>query len=149
MPLLADTPADRAEQMCALTERLIVLLDAETKLIEAQLPPLAGEEGDEKARLANLYRQEMARIAADRGLIRAAPAGTLARLRSLTTNFRTSLAAHERALIGVKEISEGLVKAIAEEVARVRGGAPGYGATGGYAAASANASAALAVRKTA
>jgi hypothetical protein len=148
MPLLADTPADRAEQMCALTERLTTLLDAETTLIKALQPPLAGEEGEEKARLANLYRQEMNRIAADRRLIRAAPAPVLARLRTLTAKFRTALAAHERALIGAKEISEGLVKAIAEEVARVRGGAPGYAASGGY-APSANQTAPLAVSKTA
>jgi hypothetical protein len=148
MPLQADTPADRADQLCALTERLTVLLDAETKLIQAQQPPLGGEEGEEKARLANLYRQEMSRIAADRGLIRSAPAPTLARLRTLTERFRTALSTHERALLGVKQVSEGLVKAIAEEVARVRGGGAGYGASGGY-AQSGSAGAALAVRKTA
>jgi uncharacterized phage protein gp47/JayE len=132
MPLLADTPADRAEQMLALTERLTILLDAETQLIQAHQPPLAGAEGEEKARLANLYRQEMARIAADRDLIRAAPAAAVARLRTATTKFRAALATHERALTGVKEISEGLVKAIAEEVQKVRAGPAAYGASGGY-----------------
>jgi hypothetical protein len=148
MALVADDAADRAEQILALTDRLTALIEAETQAILAQEAPLAGEAGEEKARLANLYRQEMSRIAADRALIRAAPAVLLDRLRGATVRFRAALAAHERALVGVKEVTEGLVKAIAEEVARVRGGARGYGASGGYAAAP-DASAALALNKTA
>lgn len=147
MPLLADTPADRAEQMLALTERLTLLLDAETQLIQAHLPPLAGAEGEEKARLANLYRQEMARIAEDKSLIAAAPKPLTDKLKAATTRFRAALTTHERALIGVKTITEGLVQAIAEEVRAARAGPAGYGATGGY--ANAAQSGALAVSKTA
>jgi hypothetical protein len=147
MPLLADTPADRAEQMLALTERLTALLEVETRLIKALQPPLSGAEGEEKARLANLYRQEMARIAADRTLIRAAPAYLVAKLRQATARFRAALNAHERALIGVKEVAEGLVRAIAEEVSKARAGPAAYGASGGYAAPSGGG--ALALNKTA
>ncbi len=149
MALLADHAADRAEQMLALTARLTTLLEAETRLIEARQPPLSGAEGDEKARLANLYRQELTRIAEDRELIRAAPARLIDRLRTETARFRIALKAHERALVGVKEVSEGLVKAIAEEIAKVRAGPRTYGATGGYAAASTSSGAAVAVSKTA
>ncbi|MGE3303553.1 MAG: flagellar basal body protein [Hyphomonadaceae bacterium] len=149
MPLLADDPADRARQIVDLTERLTHLLESETALLNAHEPPLSGAESEEKGRLANLYRQEMARIAGDRTLIRTAPAALIDRMRAATVRFRAALAAHERALIGVKEVTEGLVKAIAEEVARVRGGPRGYGASGGYAEAPANVNAALALNKTA
>jgi hypothetical protein len=132
MPLLADTPADRAEQMLALTERLTLLLDAETQLLQARQPPLAGAEGEEKARLANLYRQEMARIAENKSLIAGAPKPLTEKLKTATTRFRTALKTHETALIGVKTITEGLVKAIAEEVQNVRAGPAAYGASGGY-----------------
>lgn len=149
MALLAEHAADRAEQMLALTVRLTALLEAETKLVEAHQPPLSGAEGEEKARLANVYRQELTRISEDRDLIRAAPVRLLDRLRTETARFRIALKAHERALVGVKEVSEGLVRAIAEEIAKVRAGPQTYGASGGYATASASSGAAVAVSKTA
>jgi hypothetical protein len=149
MALLADHAADRAEQMLALTVRLTALLEAETKLVEAHQPPLSGPEGEEKARLANVYRQELTRISEDRELIRAAPTRLLDRLRTETARFRIALKAHERALVGVKEVSEGLVRAIAEEIAKVRAGPQTYGASGGYATASTSSSAAVAISKTA
>jgi hypothetical protein len=148
MALIADSPADRADQLVTLTERLTVLIDQETLLIEAREPPLAGPLGEEKLKLVNLYRQEMARIAEDRALIRAAPAAQLDRLRGATVRFRAALAAHERALAAVREVSEGLVRAIAEEIAKVRAGPRGYGASGGYAQGPGGA-AALALNKTA
>jgi len=149
MPLVADTPADRAQQLVLLTDRLTDLIIRETALIEAREPPLGGVLGEEKASLANLYRQEMTRIADDRELIRAAPAKTLDMLRAATVRFRTALAAHERALAVVREVCEGVVRAIAEEVARVKGGQRGYAAGGGYAPAPASAAAAFALNKTA
>src|SRR5262245_42807603 len=120
MALIAEDAADRVSQILLMTERLTILIDQETGLIEARAPPLSGEAGEEKARLANLYRQEMTRIAENQGLISGAPAGQLARLRAATMQFRSRLAAHEQALIAVKQVSEGLVRAIAEEVSRVR-----------------------------
>ncbi len=148
MALLAENPADRAAQLIALTDRLTGLIEQETALIEARAPLLDGALGEEKARLANVYRLEMTRIAQDRTLIREAPAQQLDGLRGATVRFRAALAAHERALIGVKAVAEGLVRAIAEEVARVRAGSRGYGASGGYAAPASEA-AALALNKTA
>ena len=149
MALVAEHPADRAAQMVALTEQLTSLISQETGLILAREPPLQGEPGDQKARLANLYRQEMTRIADNRDLIRAAPAGTLERLRAATVRFRAALVDHERALAAVKEVSEGIVRAIAEEVARVQAGPRGYAASGGYSAPSPGAAAAVALNKTA
>jgi hypothetical protein len=149
MALIAEHPADRAEQLVMLTERLTALLARETDLILAHEPPLQGTDGEEKARLANLYRQEMTRISESRDLIRTAPASALDRLRAATVRFRAALAAHERALAAVKEVSEGIVRAIAEEVARVQAGPRGYGASGGYNAAAPGAAAALALNRTA
>ena len=149
MALIAEHPADRAEQLVLLTERLTALLTRETDLILAREPPLQGADGEEKARLANLYRQEMARIAESRELIRTAPMRALDRLRAATIRFRAALVDHERALAAVKEVSEGVVRAIAEEVARVQAGPRGYGASGGYNAAAPGSGAALALNRTA
>lgn len=128
--LIADDAKDRAEQLLLLTERLTALVDAETQRIQARQPPLDGAEGEEKARLANAYRLELARIKQDRALIEGAPPTLLSRLRQATVVLHETLAQHDTALEAVKLIAEGLVQAMAEEVVRQRGGDAQYGAQG-------------------
>lgn len=133
MALLADDAAHRAEQLVMVTERLTELVAEDTRLIEARLAPLDGALGEEKARLSNVYRLELTRIKHDRSLIEGAKPETLTRLRASTAILHETLAAHEMALNAVKMVSEGLVHAMAEEVARQRNGDAQYGATGGLA----------------
>jgi hypothetical protein len=134
MALIADDAADRAEQLLLVTERLAELVNEETHLIEARQPPLDGDKGEEKARLANAYRLELARIKHDRSLIEGAPPETLTKLRQSTAALHEKLAAHELALNAVKMVSEGLVHAMADEVARQRAGDANYGANGNLSA---------------
>ena len=72
MALIADDYRDRAEQLLVITERLTALIAKETALIKARLPPRDGAEGDEKNRLANAYRLELARIKQEPALIEGA-----------------------------------------------------------------------------
>ena len=130
MALLADDAKDRVEQLLLISERLTALIDAETQRIEARQPPLDGEDAEEKTRLANAYRLELARVKQDRSLIEGAPPALLAQLRQRTVAMHEMLAAHETALNAVKVVAEGLVQAMAEEVVRQRGGDANYGATG-------------------
>ncbi len=136
MALLADDARDRAAQLLLITERLSALIAAETQRIEARLPPLEGAEAEEKTRLANAYRLELTRIKHDRSLIEGASPETLTKLRAATETLHVAMAAHETSLNAVKVISEGLVHAMAEEIARLRGGETGYQASGNLAAAS-------------
>lgn len=130
MALLADDAKDRAEQLLLVTERLTALIELDTQRIEARQPPLDGAEAEEKTRLANAYRLELARIKQDRALIEGAPPALLAQLRQSTIVMHEKLAAHEIALAAVKLVAEGLVHAMAEEVVRQRGGDAHYGANG-------------------
>jgi hypothetical protein len=130
MALIADDAQDRAEQLLAVTERLTVLISEETRRIDAREPPLEGAEADEKNRLANAYRLELARIKQDRSLIEGAPPAVLAKLKQSTLVLHEALGAHDIALNAVKAITEGLVQALAEEVVRQRGGGANYGANG-------------------
>lgn len=130
MALIADTAADRAEQMLLITERLGDLIGEETRRIEARLPPLAGAEAEEKNRLANAYRLELARIKHEPALIADAPPPLLTKLRGQTERLHAVLAQHEVALGAVKFVAEGLVQAMAEEVSRQRTGERGYSAQG-------------------
>jgi hypothetical protein len=131
MALLADDARDRAEQLVLITERLAAMVAEETRRIDAREPPLDGAEADEKNRLANAYRLELARIKQDPGLIQSAPQPLLQKLRQRTVDLHEHLAKHEISLNAVKLVSEGLVHAIAEEIVRQRNGAANYGAQGG------------------
>lgn len=132
MALIADDPAHRVEQLILLSDRLADLIDAETARIEAREPTAPPELVQEKERLANAYRLELARIKDDRALVDTAPARLLARLRAGTERLQGVLARHDAALGAVKFLSEGLVQAIAEEIARNRISAQTYGADAAY-----------------
>lgn len=136
MALIADDAADRAQQLLALTERLIAILKEETALIEARRPLPDRGAAEEKARLVNAYRLEMARIKAEPALIEGAPPALSASLRNATLTLNEALAAHALALEAVKTLTEGLVQAIAEEITRSHTGAGAYRADGGLAGAS-------------
>lgn len=129
MALIADDARDRAEQILVMTERLTAIAAEETRLIEARAPlPTAGSE--EKNRLTNAYRLELARVKQDPSLIKDAPPELLAELRRRTVTLHETLAAHEIALSAVKALSEGLVHAMAEEIARQRDSGAGYSSGG-------------------
>lgn len=130
MALIANDAQDRAEQLILLTERLAALVAEEARRVDARLPPLDGAEGEEKNRLANAYRLELARIKQEPALIESAPPALLQALRDRTVKLHEALAEHETALNAVKLITEGLVHAMAEEVARQRGPAVNYDAQG-------------------
>jgi hypothetical protein len=130
MALIAEDARDRAEQLLIVTDRLAALIGEETRRIGVRQPPLDGADAEEKNRLANAYRLEMARIKLDKSLLDSAPPALLTQLRASTIKLNEALAAHETALGAIKLVTEGLVQVMAEEVARQRSGG-GYGATGG------------------
>lgn len=133
------SPAERARQMTALTERLTERLAEETRCFEARRPQDAAPGIAETQDLANLYRRETARLKMDRGLMDGLPAAERDALIAATQAFEAVLARHQRALEAAKTITEGLVQAIAQEVAAARAQGTGYGAGGRAAAADARA----------
>lgn len=134
MALVADSPAERAEQLILLTRRLAELIVADTARIVAREPPLAGAEAEEKQRLANAYRLELARIKQDKTLISEAPPSLLSRLRAETDVLNRALDEHAVQLGAVKAVVEGLVQAMAEDLAQQRAGGRNYGAGGALSA---------------
>jgi hypothetical protein len=133
MALIADDATHRVEQMLLLSERLAALVEEDTRRIDARLPLQEGAPAEEKARLANAYRLELARIKQDPSLVEGAAPELLTQLRARTLSLQQILAAHEGALAALKLVSEGLVQAMAEEVVRQRSGDLHYGARGALA----------------
>ena len=127
MALSASGAADRVEQLIALTERLVDLMSQDAADFEARRPQDAAVRAEESGRLANLYRHESMRVKRDPGLIAAAPAERRRRLTELTQQLEAVLRRHARSLEAAKTVTEGLVKAIAEEAAAQQASAAGYG----------------------
>jgi hypothetical protein len=130
MTLAARDADDRAEQLLLLTKRLTDLIERETSLFRARRPLEAAPFRDEKAKLANLYRQETAQIAREPALVAGARLENRQALNDATVRLYAVLDEHRQAIEALQEISEGLVKAIAGYVAELRAGDAAYGPAG-------------------
>ena len=127
MAISATDAADRVDQLIVLTERLTELIALDAQAFEQRRPQDAASNIEETSRLANVYRHESARVRANPGLIAGAPLAQRTRLIRATEAFDAVLARQGRALEAAKTVTEGLVRAIADEVASQRSGAGGYG----------------------
>ena len=121
---------DRCDQLLALTERLTASITAETRAFEAQRPQDAAAGQALAAELAAVYRVESAKVKRDPVLVSAASPERRRRLQMATVAFEAALARHNRALRAAMTVSDGLVRALATEVAAQRKPAAGYGARG-------------------
>jgi hypothetical protein len=139
--LAAIDAEDRASQLLTLTERLTALLTQETAAFERRRPHEAIPTLEETGRLANLYRHEAARVRANPALLADASPEQRLRLVRATQAFDATCRRHERAVLAAKTVTEGVVKAIADEVAAARAPAQGYGPGATSVAAAAAASA--------
>ena len=122
-----EDAAERVEQLIALTERLTGLVADQAKSFEARRPQDAAVHVEATGRLADLYRHESARIRGNPGLISSAERGQRLRLTRATEAFDAVLARQARAVGAMKTVTEGLVRAIAEEVASQRNKGSSYG----------------------
>ena len=132
MAIAAQDAADRVAQLILLTERLTELVAVQALAFEQHRPQDAATHVEETSRLANLYRHESAKVRANPGLISGAPLIERTRLTRATEAFDAVLARQARSLEAAKIVTEGLVRAIAEEVAHQRraGAADAYGPDG-------------------
>ena len=120
----------RVRQLIRLTEDLTDRLIHETRAFEARRPQDVAAGMAETQEMANTYRRESAQLKANPANLSAAPMSERMALIAATKAFEAVLARHGRAVEAARIISEGLVKAIAEEVAAARPPASAYGATG-------------------
>ena len=127
MALDAHDAADRVGQLIILTERLTGLIADQALAFEQRRPQAAAAQLEETSRLANLYRHESTRVRSQPALIAGAPMNQRLALMRATEAFDAVLARQGRALEAARTVTEGLVKAIADEVVSQRSAGPGYG----------------------
>ncbi len=120
----------RLEQLIILTERLTGLIADQAQAFEARRPQDAARNMEETSRLANVYRREAEQMRAQPSLFSDAPTKLRYRLIQATEAFDAVIARQGRAIAAAKTITEGLVHAIAQEVATQRTSNAAYGPTG-------------------
>jgi hypothetical protein len=117
----------RIERMIVMAERLIVALEADIAALRSGKPSAMKTGDPEVQRLSAQYSREAQNF--DPALAKSAPAPLRTRFIEITRKFRDVLAQHARAVARVKNASEGMIRAIAEEVERLRAPMRTYGRT--------------------
>ncbi len=124
------TAAAYLRRLTELTDRLTARLEMETDAFASRRPQDVASGLAETQEMANAYRRETAQVKANPALIAAAPSNERTALIRATEAFEAALAIHARTVEAARSISEGLVRAIAQEVAGARALGTGYGASG-------------------
>lgn len=126
----AEMATLRIQRLLNLTQGLTARLQKEMELLKAHRAADMAVGMAETAELANQYRRESAHIKADPSILMPAPMADKQALIAATEAFDEILAQHSVAVEAARFISEGLVRAIASEVAGARAMGTGYGASG-------------------
>ncbi|GAA0200695.1 flagellar basal body protein FlbY [Actinomadura yumaensis] len=126
----ADLAGARVRQLLELTRRLTERLASETRAFQEGRPQDVAASLAGTQEMANLYRRDAAQVKANPALLADAPSADRSALIEATRAFDAVLARHAGAVEAARRISEGLVRAIAHEVAAARTPAAAYAADG-------------------
>jgi hypothetical protein len=115
----------RIERLIGMAERLVAALESDIEALKSGRPHSLRTADPEIQLLTANYGREAQGF--DIRIAQAAPAPLRSRFVSVTARFRDVLQLHGRLLTRVKNASEGMVKAIADEVNRMNAPARTYG----------------------
>jgi hypothetical protein len=108
----------KIELLIVMAERLIAAIEADIAALKAGRPQDLCTTDPEIQRLSALYGREAAGL--DPARAKAASAELRRKFFDTTAKFREALALHARLLTRLRNASEGIVKAVAEEIERRR-----------------------------
>ena len=124
-----DTP--RIERLIALAERLVVALESDIAELKNGRTATLRTNDPEIQKLTALYTREAQGF--DPRIAQSAPPTLRQRFMAVTAKFREVLQMHARMIARVKNASEGIIRAIADEVERANAPTRTYGPRPGYA----------------
>ena len=113
-----SSTASRLAGLILITQQLGRLIERETTLLHEQRPADLAAIQKEKNFLSQAYEREMQALRQNPGLFAAAPPKEQEMLRQVIAGFRGVLDDHRIALKATKEVTERLIKAVSDEVAR-------------------------------
>ena len=125
---LQDTP--RIERLIALAERLIVALESDIADLKKGRTMTLKTNDPEVQKLTALYGREAQNF--DPRIAQSAPPSLRQRFLAVTAKFREVLQMHARMITRVKNASEGIIRAIANEVERNNAPMRTYSSRPGY-----------------
>ena len=125
---ISDEP--RIERMIAMAERLIAALESDIAALTAGNVVSLKTADPEVQKLTAQYGREAQDF--DLRIAQAAPVTLRTRFLTITARFREVLQLHTRLLARVKNASEGMIRAIANEVDRMSAPTRVYGPRPGY-----------------
>jgi DNA anti-recombination protein RmuC len=114
----------KVERLIVLTERLTEALVADIAALEKGRAREMRSIAPDMQQLTQLYNREAGSL--DAATAKAAPAALHTRLTQATKHFRETLALHARILARMRNASEGLIRAIAQDVEKKRSAARPY-----------------------
>lgn len=130
---MKDDP--RIERLISLAERIIVALESDIAALKEGRTGALATNDPEIQKLTVIYSREAKGF--DPRLAENAPPTLRQRFFAITAKFREVLQLHGRVLTRVKNASEGIIRAIAQEVERANAPMRTYSARPGYKPASA------------
>lgn len=122
-----DAATMRVRELLALTRRLLDIMTRETEIITGRRPSEFGPLAEEKGRIAAHYTRELTAARKAPATLEGADPKLLDELRAATKTLQEAIEQQTRLLARLRRVSEGLVKAIADEVAERRRPTLGYG----------------------
>ena len=113
---MSDEHNERIARLTTIAERLIVAIEADIAALKDGKPAAIRTGDPEIQRLSALYAREAQNMTPEHA--NAAPAPLIRRFAEVTRKFRELLTLHARLLTRVRNATEGMIKAIADEVER-------------------------------
>jgi len=123
-----DTP--RIERLIALAEKLVMALENDIAELKSGRTTALRTNDPEIQKLTALYTREAQGF--DPRIAQSAPPTLRQRFMAVTAKFREVLQMHARMIARVKNASEGIIRAIADEVDRANAPTRTYGPRPGY-----------------
>lgn len=104
--------------LIALSEKLIDILRVESELLESRRPSELSDVTAEKTKLTNAYNAQLFALQRDPALVQQADPRQVDLLKKVTNHLNQIMAANVRKLEAVRSVAEGVIMAVADEVAR-------------------------------
>jgi hypothetical protein len=133
-------------ELIQMTERLVAIVEREVAVLKGGRPSALNPEDAERAQLLALYAKRSA--AFKRELLPTLTADAKKKLTAATDKLRAALKEEARLLARFRHVTEGLIKAIADEVA-ARQAPPTYAKAGAFAKPAAGSATAMTYNRTA
>lgn len=102
------------------TEELTRIIREEIVILETRRPSEIGPLQVEKERLSSIYEEEYAALKKDKSFLGGKDSPLRAQLRGVTETFNSELVKLGRILLRMKSVTEGMVQAVGDEVAKKR-----------------------------